>query len=103
MCARRSSSATATAPSPRRRACVEGSSVGYTDRYPAFYEGQSLDLTGVPAGRYTVVNRVNPYLRFRELRYDNDAASVAMRISWPHGPGQAPSGAGPAPVSGPGR
>ena len=28
----------------------EGSSVGYTDRYPAFFHGQDLDLTGVRGG-----------------------------------------------------
>jgi hypothetical protein len=42
-------------------------------------------VTGVPAGRYLLVNRVNPFLRFRELRYDNDAASLAIRLGWPDG------------------
>ena len=69
---------------------VEGSSVGYTDRYPAFFHGQSLTLTGVPAGVYVLVNRANPNLRFRELRYDNNAASRAIRIEWPNGPRATP-------------
>jgi hypothetical protein len=61
---------------------VEGTSVGYTDIYPAYFHGQSVDITGVPAGRYLLVNRVNPFLRFRELRYDNNAATLAIRLRW---------------------
>jgi Lysyl oxidase/WD40-like Beta Propeller Repeat len=64
---------------------VEGTSVGYTDIYPAYFHGQSLDITGVPAGQYLIVNRVNPFLRFRELRYDNDAAALAIRLRWDDG------------------
>jgi hypothetical protein len=69
---------------------VEGTSVGYTDIYPAYFHGQSLDLTTVPAGQYLLVNRVNPFLRFRELRYDNNAAALALRLSWPNGHTSAP-------------
>ncbi len=67
---------------PQSTFLVEGSSVGYTDRYPGFFHGQSLDLTGIPAGVYLVVNRSNPDLRFRELRYDNDVASTRFRLDW---------------------
>jgi hypothetical protein len=70
---------------PRATALVEGTSVGYTDIYPAYFHGQSIDITGVPAGSYLLVNRVNPFLRFRELRYDNNAATLAIRLSWPGG------------------
>lgn len=68
---------------PTARYLVEGTSVGYTDIYPAYFHGQSLDITGIPAGQYLLVNRVNPYLRFRELRYDNDAATLVIRLAWP--------------------
>jgi hypothetical protein len=68
----------------------EGSSVGYTDRYPANFHGQNLDLTGVPAGRYWLVHRVNSSFGLRERRHDNDAASLLVRITWPGGHGQAP-------------
>jgi len=67
---------------PRATFLVEGSSVGFTDLYPGFFHGQTLDLTGLPAGIYLVVNRSNPDLRFRELRYDNDVASTRFRLSW---------------------
>ena len=45
---------------PDARRVEEGSSVGYTDRYPAFFHGQDLDITGVRAGLYVLVHRANP-------------------------------------------
>jgi hypothetical protein len=75
---------------PRATFLVEGTSVGYTDIYPAYFHGQNIDVTGVPAGQYLLVNRVNPFLRFRELRYDNNAAALSLRLSWPNGPRSAP-------------
>jgi Tol biopolymer transport system component len=75
---------------PEARALDEGTSVGYTDRYPAYFHGQSIDLTGVTAGRYWLVHQVNSNLGLRELRYDNDTASLLVRITWPGGHGSAP-------------
>jgi len=63
----------------------QGSSVGYTDRYPAFFHGQDLELTGLPAGRYVLVQTANPERRLREVDYANNAASVLLRLSWPTG------------------
>ena len=80
------------APGDRRRASLEmGTSIGYTDRYPAHFHGQNLDLTGVPAGIYVLVHRANPSGRIRELRYDNNAASLRIRIAWPNGRRSAPT------------
>jgi hypothetical protein len=67
---------------PRAAKLVEGTSVGYTDIYPAYFHGQNVDITGVPAGTYLLVNRVNPFLRFRELRYDNNVATLEIRLRW---------------------
>jgi hypothetical protein len=64
---------------------AEGTSVGYTDRYPAFFHGQNLDVTDVPAGTYVLVHRTNPNLTLRELRYDNNAASVLISLTRPGG------------------
>jgi hypothetical protein len=61
---------------------VMGTTPGYTDRYPAFFHGQNIDITGVPAGVYDLMHRVNATMLLRELRYDNDAASVRIRLSW---------------------
>ena len=68
----------------------EGASPGFTDRYPAFFHGQDLDLTGLPAGRYMLVNRSNPDRKMKESRYDNNAASVLLRLTWPNGRANAP-------------
>jgi hypothetical protein len=65
---------------PRRRSVEQGSSRGYTDRYPAHFHGQNIDLTGVPAGIYFLVHRANPNGLLRERRYDNNAASVRIRL-----------------------
>jgi hypothetical protein len=59
-----------------------GTSPGFTDRYPAFFHGQNVDITGVPAGVYDLMHRVNASMQLHELRYENDAASVRLRLSW---------------------
>jgi dipeptidyl aminopeptidase/acylaminoacyl peptidase len=58
-----------------------GTSVGFSDRYHSRLDGQNVDLTGVPSGRYVLVNRTNPTLTIRELRYENNAGSVAIRVT----------------------
>src|SRR5262245_49017332 len=68
----------------------EGSSIGYTDRYPAFFHGQDLELTGLAPGRYLLVQTANPERRLRELDYGNNAASALLRITWPSGRRSAP-------------
>lgn len=68
----------------------EGSSAGYTDRYPAFFHGQELELTGLPAGLYQLVQRANPERLLRELDYGNNAASSLLRLTWPGGSKQPP-------------
>jgi hypothetical protein len=66
---------------PRARAVEEGSSVGYTDRYPALFHGQALDITTLPDGRYWLVHRANEDFHLRETRYDDNAASLLIRIT----------------------
>lgn len=70
---------------PLSLAVSEGTSVGYTDRYPAFFHGQDVDVTNVQPGIYVLVHRTNPRLRLRELRYENNASSVLIRLSRPSG------------------
>jgi hypothetical protein len=60
----------------------EGASVGYTDRYPAFFHGQQLDISGLKSGRYWLVHIANEDFHLRELRYDDDAASVLIQLTW---------------------
>ncbi|MBD0337843.1 MAG: PD40 domain-containing protein [Thermoleophilia bacterium] len=67
------------------RSVEMGTSPGYTDRYPAHFHGQNVDLTGIPPGVYVLVHRANPQGAIREIRYDNNAASVRLRLSWRRG------------------
>ena len=75
---------------PHRLTIEQGSSVGYTDRYPPSFHGQDIDLTGVGAGDYLLVHRANPENLVRERRYTNNAASALLRIAWPNGPRREP-------------
>lgn len=63
-----------------------GISAGCADIYGAGLACQWLDITNVPAGRYTLVVRVNwdrdpDVLGRQEQRFDNNAAAVCINIS----------------------
>jgi hypothetical protein len=62
-----------------------GISPGYGDAYDPFLEGQSLDVRRLSGGVYTLVHRVNVDRRLREARYDDDVASVRVRLVWTGG------------------
>jgi Lysyl oxidase len=62
----------------------EGISVGYGDDYVANLEGQWLPLDGLRAGRYLLVHRANADRALREHAYDNNAASMLLRLRWRH-------------------
>jgi hypothetical protein len=66
-------------------AIEEGISVGWGDVYQAWRDGQHLDVTGLQAGRYVLVHRVNATRRLRESTYRNNASSVLLVLSWPEG------------------
>jgi hypothetical protein len=70
---------------PGRLSVTEGISVGYGDDYAANLEGQLIGLTGLPGGRYVLTHQVNPARRLRELRYDNNAASLLLSVHWVRG------------------
>lgn len=63
----------------------EGISPGWSDVYGPEREGQFLDITDVPAGRYFVVNRVNGGAAIRETRHDDDIAATAIDLEWTGG------------------
>ena len=63
----------------------EGISVGYGDDYDAHLEGQSFDITGLAAGRYLLVHRVNPERALEELDYSNNVSSMSFELGWPSG------------------
>ena len=67
---------------PHALSVVEGASVGYTDKYPAFFHGQQLDITGLSSGTYWLVHRANADFHLRETRYDDNVASLLVRLVW---------------------
>jgi hypothetical protein len=67
---------------PQALSVEQGSSPGYTDVYPPWFHGQSLDLAGIPAGEYVLVHRANADERLEELDYTNNAASLRFRLTW---------------------
>ena len=65
---------------PHARTIREGISPGFGDDYVPEKEGQSIDVTGLPAGRYVLVHRANPDRVLRERSYANNAASVSIEL-----------------------
>ncbi len=70
------------ASNPRALSVEQGTSIGFTDLYPAHFHGQNLELRGVPAGVYLLVHRANPEQRLEELDYTNNDASLRIRLTW---------------------
>jgi dipeptidyl aminopeptidase/acylaminoacyl peptidase len=70
---------------PRALSVAGGTSIGFSDRYHSGLDGQNVDVTHVPAGKYVLVHKTNTQLLIRELRYSNNAASVAIRLTRPRG------------------
>jgi hypothetical protein len=58
----------------------EGLSPGFGDDYVPLLEGQYIDVTGLPAGRYILVHRVNPGRDIYEANYSNNASSALLEL-----------------------
>lgn len=65
---------------PERLRIREGISPGFGDDYVPLLEGQYIDVTGLPAGRYLLVHEVNPGHDLREESYGNNAASALLEL-----------------------
>jgi hypothetical protein len=76
---------------PGARTVDGGTSIGFSDRYHSGLDGQNIDITNVPAGEYVLVHHTNTQLLIHELRYTNNAASVRIRLGWPHGRSRQPA------------
>ena len=59
----------------------EGISVGFGDDYVPEKEGQSIDVAGLPPGKYVLVHRANPDRVLRERSYANNAASALIELN----------------------
>src|SRR4051794_26710201 len=65
---------------PGARTLREGISPGFGDDYVPEREGQSIDVTHLPPGRYVLVHRANPDRELHESSYANNAASVSIEL-----------------------
>lgn len=59
---------------------AQGISVGYSDVYTYFLPGQSIDVTGVPAGEYWLVSTADPDNYIVETDEKNNSAAVLVTI-----------------------
>lgn len=66
---------------PTRRSLRQGISRGWGDDYAAYLEGQSIDVTGVRAGRYRLVHTVNGTGALRESTRANNVAAVWIELT----------------------
>ena len=67
---------------PERLIVREGISPGYGDDYVPRLEGQSIDITRLPAGRYVLRHRVNVDRALRESDYGDNSAEVPFELTW---------------------
>jgi hypothetical protein len=66
--------------SPARLAITEGISVGWGDDYAAYLDGQHIDVTDVPSGRYVLVHTVNVRGQLLERDRSNNMASRRIEL-----------------------
>jgi lysyl oxidase len=59
---------------------VQGITPGWVDQYHMALEGQSIDITGAPPGKYYLVSTANPEGFFLEENTKNDAAWVSFEL-----------------------
>jgi hypothetical protein len=71
--------------SPQLLTMEEGISVGYGDDYGPQLEGQYVDLTRLPAGRYVLAHRVNADGALEEKTLANNASSVLIDLRYRRG------------------
>lgn len=80
-CARDSARVSRSAPyNPRYDCDLQGIQVGWSDIYDPSLPCQFLDVTDVPSGTYRLEVEVNPERTMTELRYDNNVASVRVKL-----------------------
>jgi hypothetical protein len=59
---------------------VQGISPGWVDQYHMALEGQSIDITGIPAGTYYLVSEANPKSFFYEEDESDNVAWVEFQL-----------------------
>ena len=65
---------------PRRRRITLGTSVGWSDVYPAMYHQNWIDVTGLPRGRYAYVHVADPKNGIWEIDEENNEAETIVSL-----------------------
>ncbi len=76
--------------SPEELTQVVGMAPHRADYYGAGVEGQDIDITGLSAGRYVLMNWLDSECQLKETTYRDNAASTSFRLSYPQGPHSMP-------------
>jgi len=69
----------------RKQAVTLGTSVGWSDIYPARYYEQYVDITGLAAGCYAYVQIADPDNRIYELNETNNSSQAIVRLPYKGG------------------
>ncbi len=70
-------------PRPRYTVCgtdLQGISPGWIDTYQYFLEGQSLDISSLPDGRYALISTADPFNLIHESDDTNNMAVIYLQI-----------------------
>ena len=70
---------------------VVGMNPNTADYYGAGVEGQDIDITGLRAGNYVLINWVDSTCELNERSYADNAASTAFTLQYPQGPNGLPT------------
>ena len=70
---------------------VVGMNPNTADYYGAGVEGQDIDITGLRAGNYVLINWVDSTCELNERSYADNAASTAFTVQYPQGPNSPPT------------
>ena len=73
----------ASNPLRRYNCSVQGIQAGWSDIYNAGLPGQWIDITGIPAGTYTLEVTMNPEQVLDESDYTNNTTSIPVEITAP--------------------
>ena len=76
---------------PRLLRVRMGISVGFGDSYSPLREGQYVDISTLPSGRYLLVHTANPGRALVEADYRNNSASILFSLEAPGRAGARPS------------
>jgi len=76
-----------SAPADAHYTCSnQGIQPGWGDLYDSTVDGQWIDITGLPAGNYTMELEANPQGIIQEANYDNNIATVPIALGDPTAP-----------------